>query len=99
MVSSTASMVDPQAPTRFTYHQQGDLVWGAYTGDTVTQGRFVGSLQGAHLGISFAHELVADRTVVRGQATSTVEEREGRLYLVENFAIDGIDHESVCAQI
>lgn len=99
MVSSTASAVDPQDPTRFTYHQQGDLVWGAYTGDTVTQGRFVGSLQGAELGISFAHELTADRSVVRGQASSTVQQRADRLYLVERFAIDGVQHQSVCAEV
>ena len=98
MLSSTASAVDPQAPTRFRYHQQGTLVWGEYLGDTVTQGRFVGQLQRDTLDISFAHELVADRSVVRGQATSRVEDRDGRLYLVESFAKDGEDHESVCVQ-
>lgn len=98
MISSTASAVDPQAPTRFSYHQQGSLVWGEYLGDTVTQGRFVGQLAQARLDISFAHELVADLSVVRGQATSRVEDRDGRIYLVETFAKDGVDHESVCVQ-
>lgn len=99
MVSSSASAVDSQSPTRFTYHQHGELIWGDYVGDTVTQGRFVGALHGEQVDISFAHELVADLTVVRGQATSTIEWREGRLYLVEKFAIDGVEHESVCAEV
>lgn len=99
MVSSTASAVDPDAPTRFVYHQQGELVWGSYTGDTVTEGRFVGQLSEATLAISFAHELVADRSVVRGNATSRVEDRDGKIALVEDFAIDGVQHESVCLQV
>src|SRR5699024_6637909 len=98
MVSSTASAVDPHTPTRFSYHQQGTLVWGEYFGDTVTQGRFVGQLEQDTLDISFAHELVADQSVVRGQATSRVEARDGMLYLVESFTKGGEDHESVCVQ-
>ena len=99
MVSSTASVVDPQSPTRFVYHQKGELVWGSYTGDTVTEGRFVGQLSESTLAISFAHELVADRRVVRGDATSRVEEQNGRIALIEEFAVDGIAHESVCLQV
>lgn len=99
MVSSTASVVDPEAPTRFFYHQQGQLVWGEYTGDTVTEGRFVGQLSGATLSISFAHELVADRSVVRGEAISRVEEQDGKIALIEEFTKDGAAHESVCLQV
>lgn len=99
MVSSTASAVDPESPTRFTYRQQGELVWGSYTGDTVTEGRFVGRLGDAELAISFAHELVADRSVVRGEATSRVEEQDGRIALIEEFTKDGVQHESVCRQV
>lgn len=99
MVSSTASRVDPDRPTEFLYHQTGQLVWGEYTGDTVTQGRFVGSFDGETLSISFAHELAADLTVVRGSADSRVEMREGTMHLVETFFIDGVEHESVCIEI
>ncbi|GAA4430441.1 hypothetical protein GCM10023169_33880 [Georgenia halophila] len=100
MVSSTASRVDPEAPTRFAYRQDGALVWGSYLGDTVTQGRFVGELQRERLSISFAHALRTDGTVVRGEAISRVERRtDGLLYLVESFAVDGVDHESVCVQV
>jgi len=99
MVSSTASRVDPDRPTEFRYHQQGQLTWGEYTGDTVTQGRFVGAFDGEVLAISFAHELAADRSVVRGSAESRVEVREGIVHLVETFFVDGVEHESVCVEV
>jgi hypothetical protein len=100
MVSSTASSVDPDAPTTFDYHQDGRLVWGEYTGDTVTEGRFVGEVADDQVRISFAHALVADGTVVRGDAVSRAERSaDGRLRLVEDFVVDGIDHVSVCAQV
>ena len=51
------------------------------------------------LAISFAHELVADRSVVRGEATSRVEERDGTIALIEEFTKDGAAHESVCLQV
>lgn len=99
MVSSTASRVDPDSPTEFSYHQQGKLVWGEYHGDTVTQGRFVGSFDGEVLKISFAHELVANLEVATGSAQSRVEERDGVTHLIETFYINGTEHESVCIEI
>ncbi|MBS1699261.1 MAG: hypothetical protein JST25_12770 [Actinobacteria bacterium] len=100
MVSSTASAVDPAAPTTFDYHQDGPLVWGEYTGDTVTEGRFVGEVVGAEVRISFAHALASDGTVVRGDAVSRAEQAEdGRIRLVEDFAVDGVGHVSVCLQV
>lgn len=99
MVSSTASDVDPHSPTEFLYHQQGKLVWGEYHGDTVTQGRFVGSFDGETLAISFAHELVATLEVATGSATSRVEERDGVTHLIETFFLDDVEHESICIEI
>ncbi|WP_295013547.1 hypothetical protein [uncultured Microbacterium sp.] len=100
MVSSTASEVDPQAPTTFHYHQDGRLIWGEYTGDTVTEGRFVGEVVEAEVRVSFAHALVSDGSVVRGDAVSRAEhEDDGTLRLVEDFAVDGVDHVSVCRQV
>ncbi|MBS1672562.1 MAG: hypothetical protein JSS74_01170 [Actinobacteria bacterium] len=100
MVSSTASEVDPIAPTTFDYHQDGRLVWGEYTGDTVTEGRFVGEVFDAEVRISFAHALVEDGAIVRGDATSRAERADdGRIRLVEDFAVDGVDHVSVCLQV
>lgn len=100
MVSSTASEVDSDAPTTFDYHQDGRLIWGEYTGDTVTEGRFVGEIAGAEVRVSFAHALVRDGSVVRGDAVSRAEhEDDGRIRLIEDFAVDGIDHVSVCLQV
>lgn len=100
MLSSTASVVDESAPTTFDYHQSGRLVWGEYTGDTVTEGRFVGEVVDAEVRISFAHALADDGSVVRGDAVSRVEHAEdGRMLLVEDFVIDGVPHVSVTAQV
>lgn len=100
MISSTASDVDPEAPTLFRYRQDGTLLWGEYTGDTVTTGRFVGEILGERIEISFAHSLVDDGTVVTGQATSSVERGDdGLLYLIEDFEKDGRSHRSVCVQV
>jgi hypothetical protein len=99
MISSTASDVSDEAPTRFHYRQDGVLVWGKYTGDTVTQGRMVGRVVGDRIEISFAHALVADGSVVMGSAVSVAEVRDdGLLYLIEEFEKDGQKHLSVCKQ-
>ena len=100
MVSSTASDVSDVAPTRFHYRQEGGLVWGEYTGDTVTAGRMVGRVVGGRVDISFAHALVSDGSVVMGSAVSVAETRDdGLIYLIEVFEKDGQTHHSVCKQI
>lgn len=100
MVSSTASRVDPVAPTRFAYHQHGVLLWGEYSGDTVDTGRFVGRVDGACISISFAHVRADDGACVTGSAVSAVERRDdGRVHLVEDFAKDGERHRSVCVEV
>ena len=100
MESSTASDVDPAAPSRFRYFEQDGLVWGSYTGDTVTSGRFVGSRTGDALAISFAHVLADGRQVVTGSSASTVQvSPEGALRLVEEFCIEGQQHVSVCVEV
>lgn len=100
MVSSTASRVDPSAPTRFAYHQHGVLLWGEYSGDTVDTGRFVGRVDGARTSVSFAHVRAHDGACVTGSALSTVERRDdGRVYLVEDFEEDGEPHRSVCVEV
>lgn len=100
MVSSTASEVSDESPTRFHYRQDGVLVWGEYTGDTVTQGRMVGRVVGNRIEISFAHALVSDGSVVMGSAVSVAETRaDGLIYLLEDFEKDGAMHQSVCAQV
>ncbi|GAA2750280.1 hypothetical protein [Amnibacterium kyonggiense] len=99
LVSSTASRVDPEAPTRFRYHEARGVVWGEYVGDTVAEGRFVGTRDGARLTVSFVHALVAGEAVVSGAATSRIEPGDGGLRLVEDFEVDGVPQVSVCAEV
>ncbi len=100
MISSTASEVSTDSPTRFHYRQEGALVWGEYTGDTVTQGRMVGRTVGNTIEISFAHAMLADGSVVMGAATSVAELRaDGLIYLIEEFEKNGESHQSVCVQV
>jgi hypothetical protein len=101
MVSSTASAVDPDSPTEFQYWEADEVVWGAYTGDTVTQGRFVGTREGDLVTISYVHALKAGGKAA-GQSSSRVEKGEdGLLRLVEEFTFDGDDtpHVSVCVEV
>ena len=100
MESSTASIVDPQSPSRFLYHERDGLVWGDYEGDTVTIGHFVGTRIGDALSVTFAHVVAANGAVVTGASDSTVRTAEdGRLRLVEDFRIGGVDHVSSCIEV
>jgi hypothetical protein len=100
MVSSTASRVDPAAPTRFVYHEADGVLWGEYAGDTVTTGRFVGTRTGDLVHVHFVHALVAGGAPVTGAAISRIEQDHGgRLRLVEDFEADGVPHISVCAEV
>ena len=99
MVSSTASRVDPESPTRFHYSEADGVVWGEYTGDTVTTGRFVGTRDGARLEVSFAPALAAGGAPVTGTAVSRIEPSDDGLRLVEDFEIAGEPQVSVCAEV
>ncbi len=101
MVSSTASAVDPDSPTEFLYQEADGVVWGSYSGDTVTHGRFVGMRDGAQVAISYAHALKAGGKA-GGQSSSRIEKGDdGLLRLVEEFSFDGDDtvHVSVCREV
>lgn len=101
LVSSTASDVDPQSPTRFEYHEADGLVWGDYAGDTVSSGHFVGVRTAAdRLEVTFAHTLTAGGAVT-GSSASRIEpdeEHPGALRLIEEFEVDGTQHRSVCIE-
>lgn len=111
MASSTASAVDPAAPSRFRYREQDGVVWGEYEGDTVTFGRFVGRRTGDGVDVSFVHVLARDLAVVSGTGSSTVEapgtdapDGSGAapgagLRLVERFRIGDVDHVSICVEV
>ncbi len=101
LVSSTASRVDPDAPTRFRYSEADGVVWGDYRGDTVREGRFVAVRRADEIDVSFVHALV-EGGVVSGAATSRIEpdpDRPDALRLVEDFEVDGAQHRSVCTEV
>ncbi|MEU0572071.1 hypothetical protein ABZ297_42645 [Nonomuraea sp. NPDC005983] len=101
MVSSTASVVDQEQPTEFSYWEADGVVWGSYSGDTVTHGRFVGTRDGDQISIAYAHALKAGGKA-GGQSTSRIEtDPDGRLRLVEEFQFEGDDtqHVSVCIEV
>ena len=90
MVSSTASAVNHHDPTRFAYQEADGVIWGEYTGDTVTHGHFVGTRDGDRIELAYAHALRAGGRAV-GRASSRVERlADGRLRLVEEFRSLGI---------
>ncbi|WP_157078877.1 hypothetical protein [Herbiconiux solani] len=100
MTSSTNSAVDPESPSRFRYSERDGVIWGDYEGDTVTFGRFVGTREGDLLAVTFVHVMLADGSVVGGTGASRVEvDGEGRVRLVEDFEIDGVDHVSICVEV
>lgn len=99
MASSTASRVDPDAPTRFEYHEADGVVWGEYAGDTVVLGRFAGVRDGDRLEVAFVHRTVGGGAPVRGGAVSRIEREDAdRLRLVETFEVDGAPQRSVCIE-
>jgi hypothetical protein len=100
MVSSTASRVDPDSPTRFTYYEADGVLWGDYAGDTVDVGRFCGTREQDTIDISFVHR-GRSGDVVRGSAQSRIERDDaGILTLVEDFvAPDGSPAVSVCREV
>ncbi|WP_217177074.1 hypothetical protein [Streptomyces sp. AC495_CC817] len=100
MVSSTTSAVDPEAPSQFTYQERDGAIWGDYTGDTVTFGRFVGTRTGDTIWVSFVHVLAADGTVVTGDGESELElTDDGLIRLVEHYEMHGAPQLSVCEEI
>ncbi|GII62715.1 hypothetical protein Skr01_28000 [Sphaerisporangium krabiense] len=101
MVSSTASEVNAEAPTRFTYEEADGLIWGSYDGDTVIQGRFVGTRDDDRVELSYVHALKAGGRA-GGRSSSRIETLpDGRLRLVEEFVFDGDDtpQVSVCEEV
>jgi hypothetical protein len=99
MVSSTTSAVDPDAPSVFRYFESDGVIWGDYTGDTVTIGRFVGTRNGDVIWVSFVHVLAADGSVVTGDGESTIEADDDGLRLIEHYEMHGAPQLSVCVEV
>lgn len=99
MVSSTTSAVDPDSPSVFRYFEADGMIWGDYTGDTVTIGRFVGTRTGDTIWVSFVHVLAADGSVVTGDGESEIElTDDGLLRLVEHYEMHGAPQLSICVE-
>ncbi|MBH0098968.1 hypothetical protein I6E68_07435 [Salinibacterium sp. NSLL150] len=99
LTSSSGSAVSTTSPTRFRYHQDGQMVWGEYYGDTVALGRFVGRRDGDVVSIRFAHRLAASDDVVLGMASSTIRwNADGKLELFEEFEKNGEAQVSICVE-
>jgi hypothetical protein len=98
MTSSTTSVVNHDAPSVFRYFEKDGAIWGDYTGDTVTFGRFVGTRTGNVISIHFVHVLVADGTVVTGSGDSDIEQDENGLRLVEHYEMHGEAQLSICVE-
>ncbi|WP_022892227.1 hypothetical protein [Agromyces subbeticus] len=100
MVSSTSSVVDADAPTRFVYREADGVIWGEYLGDTVSIGRFCGVRNEARIDISFVHRGPRVGTVT-GSASSVISlADDGALLLTEEYRTpDGALHTSVCREV
>ncbi|MER7447775.1 MULTISPECIES: hypothetical protein [Microbacterium] len=99
MVSSTTSVVDADAPSEFVYREKDGAIWGDYSGDTVTFGRFVGTRTGDTIWVSFVHVLAADGTVVTGNGESELElTDDGRIRLVEHYEMHDLPQLSICEE-
>lgn len=101
LISSTTSVVDPLAPSTFTYYERDGVIWGEYEGDTVTFGRDLGTRTGDRIDIRFVHVLAATGEVVTGEASSVIERDDatGLLRLVEDYQMFGEPQQSVCEEI
>ncbi|WGD37126.1 hypothetical protein [Lysinibacter sp. HNR] len=99
MLSSTTSAVS-STPTRFTYHEDRDVVWGEYSGDTVIVGRFSGLRSGDTVRLSYHHRQHGSG-VTAGQAESVISRQpDGLLRLTEFYtSADGSPQVSVCTQV
>lgn len=99
LTHSSGSQVSTTSPTRFRYHQHGQMIWGEYFGDTVAVGRFVGRRDGDVLSIRFAHRPLSGADVVLGTAQSTIQRNnDGGLELFETFEKNGEPHISICGE-
>lgn len=100
MVSSTTSVVNPDAPSVFRYFERDGVIWGDYSGDTVTFGRFVGTRTNDTIRVSFVHVLVETGAVVNGDGESEIEAGDdGALRLVEHYEMHGAAQLSVCVEV
>ncbi|MFT2815578.1 hypothetical protein [Leifsonia sp. A12D58] len=100
LLSSTASEVNHESPSRFFFHEAAGIVWAEYEGDTVTFGYTVGFRVGNMLQEWFVHEVKATGATLIGDSASQIEMRaDGQLELKEDFVLDGVPGYSICVEV
>lgn len=96
---SSASSVSAQ-PTTFEFTENSGVVWGFYSGDTVSAGHCVGRYRDGALDEYFVHHVIASDATLLGDSSTTIRQRtDGRLELIEEFVLDGVAGASVCVQL
>lgn len=98
--SSSASTVKAGEATRFRYFEEHGVIWGEYSGDTVTVGRMTGKRTRQSIELAYAHSTTKG-DVVFGNAISEVSvDPSGKFRLTEHFkGVDGTDQLSICCEI
>jgi hypothetical protein len=77
---------DVGAATRFTYHEDGDVIWAEYAGGGVVRGYLVGTRDAATLAFRYVHLDATGRTAT-GRCTSRIAVTAGeRVRLHEEWA-------------
>lgn len=82
--NSETGQVD--SATRFSYHEDGAVVWAEYSGGEVVRGYLVGTRAGDQLAFRYVH-LAADGTTANGVCESRIHVlADGRVRLEESWA-------------
>lgn len=83
-INSESGEVGPL--TRFTYHQDGDVIWADYSGGRILRGFLVGTRNGRALHFRYAH-LGTDKQAATGVCNSVLEVlADARIRLHETWA-------------
>ena len=84
---SNNSNGEVSSSTLFTYHQEGDVLWGSYEGGAIVKGSLVGRVtDDNHIEFNFTH-INLDKSLLSGFWQSSIESFEsGRLRLHEQWA-------------
>ena len=84
---SNNSNGEVNSSTLFTYHQEGNIIWGSYEGGTIVKGSFVGRVtDGNHIEFNYTH-INLNKTLLSGFCHSTIEVLDsGKIRLQEKWS-------------
>ena len=72
----------------FIYEQEGHLIWSDYSGPGILKGNLLGSwIDDEHISFHY-HQINVKGELRSGRCRSRVEEREGRIHLIEEWQWD-----------